>query len=71
MDHEGYAVSFLKEVSPGFFMCPDNEDISYPVLRNELVVLREPERVTQSRKFGFKFPETACETINKYFISVQ
>ena len=52
---EGLAVQFLKETSPGFYIYPDMEDISFPVLRQEVVVLQEPESKTVQRKFGFMF----------------
>ncbi|XP_064098554.1 uncharacterized protein LOC135209721 [Macrobrachium nipponense] len=55
VQEQGLAVTFLKEVSPGFYVYPDIEDISFPVHRREVVELQEPQAATIQRKYGFKF----------------
>lgn len=52
----GLKVSFLEESKSkcGFFFYPDKEDISYPVLPDECVVLKAPSYEEYNRKFGFK-----------------
>ena len=55
VQEQGLAVTFLKEVSPGFYVYPDVEDISFPVHRREVVELQEPQAATIQRKYGFKF----------------
>jgi hypothetical protein len=54
---EGLTVSFLKENSLGFYSSKDIEDISFPVLENEVIKLEQPESYTRNRVDGFKFPK--------------
>ena len=48
-------VSFVQEVADDFYCHPNNEDISYPVYRSEVIVLETPEQDMRNRKYGYKF----------------
>ena len=67
IDSEGMTVSFVKEKSTGFFFFPDQEDVSYPVLRSEVVVLDPPKPILRNRLAGFQFPSDIIMSIRSYF----
>lgn len=67
IDSEGMTVSFVREKSTGFFFFPDQEDISYPVLRSEVVVLDPPKPLLRNRLGGFQFPSDIITSIRSYF----
>ena len=67
IDSEGMTVSFLREKSTGFFYFPDQEDISYPVFRSEVVVLDPPKPILRNRLAGFQFTSNIKLSMKSYF----
>lgn len=66
-DDGGLTVSFLRQKSETFYYFPDVEDSSYPVHRNEVVVLDNPGTLVQNRLQGFTFPSGIRASITSYF----
>lgn len=62
----GMMVSFAKEKCKGFFYFPDVEDLSYPVLWSEIVVLNSPKPLLQNCLAGFQFPNAIMTSITAY-----
>ena len=63
----GLTVSFLQEKMPGFFIAKDIEEISFPVLPAEVVVLEPPKAKTKCRSFGFEFLGGLQQELITYF----
>ena len=60
-------MSFLKEKQAGLYVMPDTEDLSYPVKREEVVVLEAPSYVCENRTYGFRFNNSSKAAIEAYF----
>lgn len=67
VDEGGLTVSFLKEKQKDFFVTPDTEELSYPVKREEVVVLEPPVSVCDNRTYGFKFDKNMRLSVKAYF----
>ncbi|KAK3870851.1 hypothetical protein Pcinc_023962 [Petrolisthes cinctipes] len=67
VDEEGLTVSFLKEKHKDFFVTPDKEELSYPVKREEVVVLEPPVSVCENRTYGFKYHKNMKLAVQAYF----
>ena len=62
-----FTVSFVRERSYAFYYHPEEEEISYPVLRDEIVVLEEPNYETKFRISGYQFPLKVLDDIRNNF----
>ena len=57
----------MKENSPDFYSAKEVEDISFPALRDEVVVLETPGACNKLRIYGFKFKSNVKEELYGFF----
>ena len=68
IDEEGqFKVCFVREKNNAFYYDPEEEEISYPVMRQEIVSLDEPSYETKFRISGYQFPSKVLDDIRNYF----
>lgn len=66
-DDGGFTVSFLKQKTDTFYFFPQIEDVSYPVHKDEMVVIDSPISQVQNRLMGFVFPSGIKLSCKSYF----
>lgn len=67
VNDEGLTVSF-KEKHDNFYVRPEKEELSYPIKREEVVVLKAPTSVNENRTNGFRFGKHTKTALQSYFV---